>query len=255
MKILCYIILIISALKLINYILLAVYCRFAEYMDNRTRIQISKANNVSCPNASEITSEKNKKSKGVKHVLGVCYSKANGYLYGWMRYCIVCVGKFPSHRIRNILYRKIFNMKITKRTIIYGECEIRSPWNIHADNCVISTGCILDGRKGIRIGQNTVFGGHVHIWTEEHDLDDPFFSVNTNHAQPVIIGDRCWICSDSTVLPGVHIENGTVIASRAVVTRDCTSFSVYAGIPAKKIRNRNRELKYELSGKPHWHFW
>lgn len=247
----------IICLEFLNCIWLIIYCRLAEYVDRRNPGSLKNKNEsiekkVINNKAREESAYKRNK---IKSCLGIIYGKLNGYMYGWMRWNIVRVGKIPSHHIRNFLYRYIYNMKITCKTVIYGGCEIRSPWNIKADNCVISTGCILDGRKGITIGQNTVFGGYVHIWTEEHDVDDPFFSVNLKNAQPVIIGDCCWICSDSTILPGVKVGNGAVIASRAVVTKNCEQYSVYAGIPAKKIRERNKDLRYVLSGKPHWHFW
>ena len=146
-------------------------------------------------------------------------------------------------------------MKITKRTVIYGGCEIRSPWNIKADNCVISTYCILDGRRGITIGDNVVFGGGVHIWTEEHDVNDPLFAVNFDNAQPVVIENHAWICSDSTILPGIHIGEGAVVATRAVVTKNCEAFGIYGGVPAKKIGTRTNKLEYQLNGKPTWHFY
>lgn len=237
----------VIGIKLVNYGFLAVYCRVAEYVDRRSAMRA--AGGRSGKNAAP------DRPGDMKHILGAVYDGLNGYFYGWTRYCIVRTGKLPSHRIRNLLYRYVYNMKITGRTVIYGDCEIRSPWNIRADNCVISTGCILDGRKGISIGQNTVFGGHVHVWTEEHDLDDPWFGVTEHHARPVNIGDRCWICSDSTILPGVTVGDGAVIASRAVATGDCDCLGVYAGIPARKIGRRNSDLRYELSGKPCWHFW
>ena len=146
-------------------------------------------------------------------------------------------------------------MHITNKTVIYAGCEIRSPWNIHADRCVISNNCILDGRRGIWIGEDVVFGGGVHVWTEEHDVDDPYFLVNPNNAQPVKIEAHAWICSDSTILPGVHIGEGVVLASRALAASDCVAFGVYGGVPAKRLRERNKDLEYRLNGKPTWHFY
>lgn len=177
------------------------------------------------------------------------------YGYGLMRYTNIVCGKIPSHRIRKFLYRHVFMMNITGNTIINGGCEIRSPWNLYADKCIIMSGCILDARSGIKIGQDVVFGTGVHIWTEEHDINDPLFAVNIWNKGPVIIGDRAWICSDSTILPATIVGAGAVVASRACVTKDCQAYTVYGGIPAKKISERNEKLMYELSEKPHWHFY
>lgn len=177
------------------------------------------------------------------------------YLYGWMRYSTILLGRIPSHRIRNVLLRRVFCMKITPKTMVDGGCEFRSPWNIVADRCVISTYCILDGRHGIYIGEDVVFGSGVHIWTEEHNVDDPLFGVHAENSAPVTIGAHAWICSDSTILPGVTVGEGAVLASRACLTKDAEAFGVYGGVPAKKIRGRNAALAYRLRGKPTWHFF
>lgn len=237
----------------LNSAFMCLYCKFKDRHEQKMRKnkQVQRINRVS----NEAASNQSKPSKSLKSILVLIYQKADHYLYGLMRYEVLVTGHIPSHRIRNFIYRRVFQMKTTSRTVIYGGCEFRSPWNIHADNCVISVGCIFDGRNGIYIGDNTVFGSNVHVWTEEHDLNDPMFGIGEEHAQPVYFGDRAWICSDSTVLPGVSIGRGAVVASRACVTRDCEDFGVYGGVPAKKISSRNSDLRYNLSGKPHWHFY
>lgn len=248
---------IIFTVMLCNSIFLALYCRFQEKIDARAERkrkeleqQKGKANAI-----SPVKADKQAEGYTLKKLVGRVYALIMPYLYGWMRLCIVCCGYLPSHRIRNLLYRLIFNMKITNKTVIYSGCELRSPWNIHADRCVISTHCILDGRRGIWIGEDVVFGSGVHIWTEEHDIDDPYFAVNLNNAMPVTISDHAWICSDSTILPGVTIAKGTVVASRACVTKNTEPFRVYGGVPAKEIKDRNSDLRYQLNGKPTWHFY
>lgn len=177
------------------------------------------------------------------------------YLYGWMRFCVIRTGFIPSNKVRNILYRVIFNAHITSKTVINGGCEIRSPWNLYASNCIIMNNCILDARSKIIIKDNVVFGQGVHIWTEEHDVDSPTFAVLEKNKGAVIINERAWICSDSTILPKVIVGEGAVLASRAVATKDLIPFGIYAGIPAILKRFRNQELMYNLSGKPHWHFY
>jgi acetyltransferase-like isoleucine patch superfamily enzyme len=177
------------------------------------------------------------------------------YTYGWMHYCCLMVGRIPSSHVRNFFYKFIFLMDIERNTCISGGCEFRSPWNIHLKKCVIQANCILDGRSSIYIGDNVVFGTGVHIWTQEHDVNDSLFRVLEKNSQPVTVEDRAWICSDSTILPGVAIRKGVVLASRAVATKECEAYGIYAGLPAKRIGERNHYLKYELPGKQHWHFY
>ena len=179
----------------------------------------------------------------------------NHFFYGFMRYSIIKCGRVPSHHLRNYLYHFVFCMNITNKTIIYGGCEFRSPWKIKADRCIIMSNSILDARAGINIGQDVVFGNGVHIWTEEHDINDPHFGVGPNNRGSVVIKDHAWICSDSTILPNITIGEGAVVASRACVVKNCDDYTVYGGVPAQKISNRSDNLMYELSSKPHWSFY
>jgi len=233
---------------ILNNTFLATYCRLAKKRDRviqkRRTTEASKVTLI--PDTTSETS--GKKSKRLIRTL-------DSYFYGWTRYCAIQIGKFPSNGIRNRMFRFIFGMEATNKTVINGGCELRSPWNIKADNCVIGNNCLLDGRFGIEIGNYVVFGADVRIWTMEHDVQDPWFRVTADHALPVKIGDRAWICSGASILPGICIGEGAVVASRACIIKDCEEFSIYGGVPAKRIGSRNQDLKYTLSGKPTWRFY
>ena len=54
--------------------------------------------------------------------------------------------------------------------------------------------------------------------------------------QPIEIGDGCWIGARATILPGVTIGDGVVIAAGAVVVSDCEDDTLYAGVPARAVR-------------------
>ncbi len=58
----------------------------------------------------------------------------------------------------------------------------------------------------------------------------------------VTIGRHVVIGSGTTVLQGVHIKEGTAIGAMSLVKKDTESFGIYAGIPAKKIKNRSKNL-------------
>ena len=66
------------------------------------------------------------------------------------------------------------------------------------------------------------------------------------------IKDRCWISGDTTILPGVTSGEGCVIASGAVVTTDCEPYGIYAGIPAKRIGERTKNVFYKFDGSHDW---
>jgi acetyltransferase-like isoleucine patch superfamily enzyme len=100
----------------------------------------------------------------------------------------------------------------------------------------------LDGRNGITIGKNVNFSSEVALWTLQHDYNSPTFATSGG---PIVIGDRAWISFRATILPGVTIGEGAVVAANSVVTKDVPPFTVVGGIPAKKIGERTTDLSYD----------
>ena len=110
------------------------------------------------------------------------------------------------------------------------------------NNCVINTRCLLDGRVGkIIIGNNVDIARETNIFTLEHD---PNSDSHDSRGGDVIIEDYVWIASRVTILPGVRIGRGAVVACNAVVTKDVEPNAIVAGIPAKKIGERKANLTY-----------
>lgn len=160
------------------------------------------------------------------------------------------VGKVPSQRIRRWAYRR-FGIRIGRDTVIYNSCEIRDPRKVTiGDYSSIGDHCILDGRGVLTIGNSVNFSTGVWIWTMQHKVNDPDFEVET---APVVIEDFAWLSCRTVILPGVRIGQGAVVAAGAVVTKDVEPYAIVAGIPAKKIGERSRDLRYQL--KSGSHFW
>jgi acetyltransferase-like isoleucine patch superfamily enzyme len=163
---------------------------------------------------------------------------------GFRLYVIYLVGHVPIHRMRLFLYRNLFGVTIGARTSVHWRARFFEPEGISIGrNSIVGNDCFLDGRSGIRIGNNVNIGGYVQIYTLEHDPDSPDFATMGG---PVVIGDRCYIATRATVLPGVTIGEGAVVAAGAVVTRDVEPYCVVGGVPARVIRPRSRDLVYEL---------
>lgn len=168
------------------------------------------------------------------------------YLSSWLRYNLFLLGYFPSHRIRRFIYKNVFLIKIGKNSTIQSGAEILSPWNISiGDGSVISQDCKIDGRNGLTIGNNANISAGVWIFTAGHDINNPYYRGSEDEGT-VIIGDRTWISLRAIILPKTEIKEGAVVAAGAVVTKDCDAFGLYAGIPAKKIAERNKNLLYNL---------
>lgn len=154
----------------------------------------------------------------------------------------------PSRHIRRILLKSVLG-GFGKKTSVLRRVEIPHPKNIFiGDNSVINTRTILDGRGGkLVIGNNVDIAREVNIWTLEHDVND------NNHCTvgaDVIIEDYVWIASRATILPGVRIGRGAVVACGAVVTKDVPPMAIVGGVPAKVIGKRNNKLNYTINFNP-----
>jgi acetyltransferase-like isoleucine patch superfamily enzyme len=100
----------------------------------------------------------------------------------------------------------------------------------------LNHGVYLDAGSGrILIGHDTLIGPQVMILTATHQLDGGQVD-HSRTSRNVIIGNNVWLGARSTILPGVTVGDGCVIAAGAVVTRDCESGGIYAGVPARRIR-------------------
>ena len=109
--------------------------------------------------------------------------------------------------------------------------------NFHADyNCTM-----LDLAE-IRIGNNCLIGPDVGIYTAGHRLEPEGRTLDV-YGMPITIGNDVWIGGNSTILPGVTIGDGAVVAAGAVVTKDVEPNTIVGGVPAKvikKIEIKNR---------------
>lgn len=154
----------------------------------------------------------------------------------------------PVHFIRNLFIRATISSVGSNTSFLMG-VEFRHGRNIRiGDNCVVNKKVLLDGRGGkLIIGNNVDLAQETNIWTLQHDVHDDYHG---DKGGDVIIEDYVWIASRVTVLPGVTIGRGAVIAANSVVTKNILPMTINAGIPAKVIGERKSGLKYNLHHAP-----
>ena len=102
----------------------------------------------------------------------------------------------------------------------------------------LNAGCRFQDQGGITIGNGVLIGHNVVLSTLNHDPRPPGAWL---HPAPIVIGDRVWIGSNATVLPGVTIGDGAIVAAGAVVTKDVAPNTVVAGVPARLLRPLTEE--------------
>ena len=156
----------------------------------------------------------------------------------------------PSNHLRKLALR-CMGAKLGKNVVLYSGFEVRCPWNlIIGDGTTVGHKCILDCRGGITIGSNVNFSSEAAVWTAQHDPQSQTFAIKV---AAVIIEDRAWLSFRSTVLPGITIHEGAVLAAHAVATKDIPPFVVAGGVPAKIIGTRNENLSYNLADSGYLH--
>jgi putative colanic acid biosynthesis acetyltransferase WcaF len=155
------------------------------------------------------------------------------------------IGGIPSHAVRHLLYRTLCGVRVGRSSSIHRKCRMYHPFHIRiGDHSVINYGVLLDGRRGLAIGNNVSISEGCVLLTLGHDVDDPDF---TPEGAQVTIGDYAFIGSYSRILPGVTLGEGAVVGAGAVVTRDVAPYTVVGGVPARYIRDRSRDLRYQLN--------
>ena len=154
----------------------------------------------------------------------------------------------PLHWFRKLIIKTQLK-KVGRQTNFLIGVEFRTPKNISIGNySVVNKKVLLDGRGGkLIIGNNVDIAQETNIWTLEHDVHDDH---HKHVGADVIIEDYVWIASRATILPGVTIGKGAIVASNAVVVRDVPSMAIVGGVPAKIIGKRNSKLLYKLNYSP-----
>lgn len=89
----------------------------------------------------------------------------------------------------------------------------------------------------VTLGRNVYMGPRSMIITAKHSLGGPELRAGEGGPEPVVVGDGTWIGAGAIILPGLTIGAGCIIAAGAVVTKDCEANGLYAGVPARRIRD------------------
>jgi acetyltransferase-like isoleucine patch superfamily enzyme len=110
------------------------------------------------------------------------------------------------------------------------------------DYANISSNCSLLSETKIIIGKYTFLAGHCYLVAGGNHsfdrIDVPIMLQPSLTKGGIHIDEDCWLGASVILLDGVSLGRGCVVGAGAVVTKSLTPYSVAAGIPAKKIRNR-----------------
>jgi acetyltransferase-like isoleucine patch superfamily enzyme len=151
---------------------------------------------------------------------------------------------FFSNSLRMFIYRKILSIPIGKKSIIWCGNRFNDVSELEiGENVIIGPSNVFLIRGGLVIGNNVNLSGFSFFISQEHDVNDPFGHTTLSK---IVIEDDVWIATNSTILPGVRVGRGAVIAAGSLVTKDVPAYTVVAGNPAKPIMKRTNDILYRL---------
>ncbi|PJJ58987.1 acyltransferase [Hymenobacter chitinivorans] len=158
------------------------------------------------------------------------------------------------------------NVKISKTATIYNTGLISIGSNVRIDNfCVIAVSGtsrlrigsyshisafnFINGMGDITLGDFFTTAPYVRIFSSSDDYSGehmantmvPREAIGTESA-PVVIQKHVLIGTGSTILQGVTLAEGTAVAAHALVTKSTEPFTLVGGVPARKLKDRSRNL-------------
>ena len=171
---------------------------------------------------------------------------------------------YSEEELKKIGFKSIGkNNLISKKASIYGASNISIGNNVRIDDF-----CILSGK--INLGNYIHIAAYTALYAGDSEIivydfvgissrcvvyaasDDYSGEFMTNPMIPekyknvisksVIIKKHCIIGSNSTLFPGVILNEGVAIGAHSLVNKECTEWNVYVGIPAKILKNRKKDL-------------
>jgi maltose O-acetyltransferase len=143
-------------------------------------------------------------------------------------------------RVRTALLRAA-GFKLGPRTLVHGSFRVTGRGDhgallsVGADTMITGT-LHVDVGAPVRIGDRVYIGHGVSLLTVDHEIGPARQRCGAEDRLPIIVHDGVWIGSRATVLPGVTIGAGAVVAAGSVVTRDVPAHALVAGVPARVVR-------------------
>ena len=148
----------------------------------------------------------------------------------------LCASALLSPKAR-VLLLKWGGELLEKGVTIHPHCFIGNSNLSIGNGTFINYNVWFNTAGPIHIGKNCNIAFKVIFVTSSHEVGDAERRAGKATSEGIEVGDGTWIGANAMIMPGVKIGEGCIIAAGAVVTSDCQSNAVYAGVPARKIKD------------------
>lgn len=155
------------------------------------------------------------------------------------------IGLIPDYyfaRARTHLMR-LAGWQVGDRSIVYGlprftgTGQLRHLLMIGSD-CHINVGCFFELNDRVDLATSVFIGHEVMFLTSTHKLGGSSRRAGEHTFGPIVVGEGAWIGARSTILPGVTIGAGAVVAAGTIVNKDVAPNTLVSGVPAEVIVKR-----------------
>ena len=90
---------------------------------------------------------------------------------------------------------------------------------------------------GAVVGPTVAVGPGAKVLTTTHEVGPSTMRAGEIQIAPTVVCEGVWIGANATILPGVTVAPGCVVAAGAVVTKDTAPDGLYAGVPARRVKD------------------
>jgi putative colanic acid biosynthesis acetyltransferase WcaF len=164
-------------------------------------------------------------------------SRAGRLLWGVCWLLLYRPSPRPFHAWRSLLLR-LFGAKLGAKCHFYPGSKVWAPWNLRCeDRVTLADGAEVYNPSLICFGSHAIASQGAYICGATHLYNHPAFPLVS---YPMHIGPYAWICARAMVSPGVNVGEGAILGLGSVATKGLDSFGIYAGAPARKVKERER---------------
>ena len=133
---------------------------------------------------------------------------------------------------------RCFGANLGPNCRFYPASRVWAPWNITCEDTVmVADEAELYNPAPIFLASHAIISQGAYICGATHDYNNPAFPVISF---PMRMGRYSWVAARATVSPGVNLGDGAILGLASLATRDLEPWSVYAGVPARKVKDRKQ---------------
>jgi putative colanic acid biosynthesis acetyltransferase WcaF len=144
--------------------------------------------------------------------------------------------RFPFPSGFKVALLRLFGAKIGVGVVIKPLVRIKNPWRLVIGNqCWIGEEVWIDNIENVVIGNNVCLSQGAVLSTGNHDYSISNFPPRY---EKITLEDGVWICSKAIVCPGVVCRSHSILTVNSVATKELEAMKIYAGNPARFVRDR-----------------